>query len=158
MFYQTPPNPVQKDLYEKSATKRGFAATSFLSAEKETELFESVFMLGLSEVLDLFSQHKKMPDMYFFVPPAREAWATQEFQKASKKIFATCKALVKQDQQRGIELAKMMGDACRHILLGSKIQTTSGPPGRWVAFGFEDDAPKWLLNNLITFKPFDCDD
>ncbi len=146
------------ELYEAAPKKRGFTAAIGMTPEQEAKLFEAVFVLALEQTF-VPSDHK-MPNVYLFVPPSLEGWAAQQLKNIAARMFDICKHQAKVNREYGVAKAKLIANAYRHVLLGSRLNVATTPPDHWVAFGFEreQDLPDWVLPTLIPLSPILRDD
>lgn len=153
-----PPTPDQLELYGEAPAKRGFTTPHGLTDEQESRLFEAVFVLALNQTL--VQAGEKMPKVYLFVPPNMESWAGQQLRNIAVKMFDICKAQTRENREAGIAKAKLIGEAYRHVLLGSRLTAATTPPDHWAAFGFASgpEVPDWVMPALIPLYPFFRDD
>lgn len=153
-----PPTTDQLELYAEAPVKRGFTSPHGLTDEQEARLFEAVFVLALNQTFVRVGE--KMPNVYLFVPPNMESWAAQQLRTIAVKMFDICKAQTRENRGAGIAKAKLIGEAYRHVLLGSRVSAATTPPDHWAAFGFASgpDVPEWVMSALIPLSPFLRDD
>jgi len=153
-----PPTPDQLELYAEVPAKRGFTSPHGLTDAQESRLFEAVFVLALNQTFVRVGE--KMPNVYLFVPPNMESWAAQQLRGIAVKMFDICKSQTRENRQAGVAKAKLIGEAYRHVLLGSRVAVGTTPPDHWAAFGFASgpDVPDWIMSALIPLSPFLRDD
>lgn len=143
----------QLALYEAVPKKRGFASARALTETQEAELFEAVFVLALSQTF-VEGTGGTPNNVYLFVPPGLERWTTQQIQRLAGEMFAICKRV------KSVALAKHLGVLFRHLMVGSKIASSTQAPDRWAAFGYDPNGPqpKWLTDGLLPVYAFLRDD
>lgn len=148
------PEPDHLELYGAAPRKRGYGNTKVLGKEQEARLFEAVLVLALE--FTFTSDPAKRPNVYLFVPPSMEGWATERLKEVTRRMFDVCKEQAKVRREAGIRKAKLLGECFRHLLLGSRVNVATTPPDHWVAFGFENtpETPEWLRNSIIPLYPF----
>ena len=101
-----------------------------------------------------------VPNVYLFVPPRLEGWATKQLRRIAVDVFAVCKAQMRGNPTHAATKAKHLGSLFKHVLVGSRMTGGTTAPDHWVAYGFEEgaDVPKWLTDALLPVYPFLRDD
>lgn len=154
------PTPTQMSLYTEAPEKHGFTSAHGLTVEQEREMFEAVFVLGLSRTATANAVHP-IPTVYLLVPPSIEAWANQQLRRIAVEIFAICKLQMGVNPEHAKIKAKHLGELFRHVLVGSRLSSTTTEPDLWVGYGFDSNdsgLPNWVGSKLVAVYPFLRDD
>jgi len=139
---KSPPTERQKAFYANEVA-RGFS-----TKEQDSELIDAVVIRALAQVRESGSQeyHKVL----FMFPEDQRAWVIERIHNVAKTTIIRIGEVRKSES--GQVILAHVRRWIEALQLGPlEAWKGSGPPPRWVAFGYakEDSVPTWLKDALV---------
>jgi hypothetical protein len=138
-LFATDPTNLQSSLYENYPAFRGY-----LSAEKDSERFQAVFTLAMTQTM-AFDDLDMVRTAVLIAAPT-EVWAIDQLRALAQGIFDRCK-----ETENPPKVAKYLGKVIEKLVMGNKAFRFEQAPPCWVAFGFGPDVPipDWMDGALL---------
>lgn len=142
VFLGTNPSETHTKLYANFPRYRGFS-----SADPSREAFEATFIVALMQAT---GENGKFNRSYLFVPATKVAWVNELTLSVARVMFARWKGQGTPEARK--KVVEHLGQALKHLMVGSRVLQMEDEPARWTALGFQaaDPIPEWMRSALLS--------